>query len=561
LSYRRVHKTAILLLCFFLRLPVPAQARGTTPVAVSAPARLKAIVASGRYKELHWPDFSDLRPDVQKFYRPSGYQFAWVQDGRPTPQAMGLLQILRDAGQEGLDPEDYDVSRWAERLQRLSGPHTVEDEAGFEAALTVSVMRYLAAVHVGRINPQHLGFEFVLARKKLDLASFMRQRLVYGSSLPAEIAALEPSDPSYSRLRQALARYEEMAKADTGEKLPDAIYMDKGEQYAGIPRLASLLRLLGDLPQDVVIPDGSKIYDGSLVEAVKHFQARHGLLATGIVDKKTIAELNVPLSERVQQLRLALERCRWSPVDFARSSIVVNVPEFRLYAFDSQGRADLTMRVNVGDEYDFQTPVFQKDMLYLVFRPYWYPPRSILREELLPELEQDTSLEDNDLELVTASGSVLSSGNVTPEMFQQIRAGTLTVREPPGPDNALGLVKFIFPNQHNVYIHDTPISVHMFSDKERTYSHGCIHAEEPDRLAAWLLRDLPGWDLTEVDEAMHKGPDNVRVNLPSPVPVAIVYDTVRVTEGGEVRFFPDIYGHDGVLEEELASGYPYSRRR
>jgi len=184
----------------------------------------------------------------------------------------------------------------------------------------------------------------------------------------------------------------------------------------------------------------------------------------------------------------------------------------------------------------------------------------ILREEIIPELLQDTSLEENDLELVTAAGKIMSRGNVTPALMQQIRAGTITVRQPPGPDNALGLVKFIFPNEHNVYIHDTPISVHMFSDKERTYSHGCIHAQEPDELAAWLLRDSPGWDLERVRQAMHKGADNVRVSLPSPVPVYIVYDTATVTESGEVRFFADIYGHDAILEEELAKGYPYARK-
>jgi murein L,D-transpeptidase YcbB/YkuD len=174
-------------------------------------------------------------------------------------------------------------------------------------------------------------------------------------------------------------------------------------------------------------------------------------------------------------------------------------------------------------------------------------------------LEQDSSLEENDVELVSAAGKVVSRGNVTPALLQQIRAGTLTVRQPPGPDNALGLVKFIFPNQHHVYIHDTPISVHMFSDKVRTYSHGCIHAQDPDKLAAWLLRDSPGWDLERVDYAMHKGPDNVKVNLPSPVPVFIVYDTAVVADNGEVQFFPDIYGHDPALEEELAKGYPYAR--
>jgi L,D-transpeptidase YcbB len=566
----RQRKTAILLLLDSLLVLAPchAQVSAKTPIKPasaqkpeSVSSRLAAIVASGHLNELRWPNFSDYRSQLVNFYRPSNYQLAWINDGHPTPQALEIIQILENAGREGLEADDYDGARWADRLNGLRGAHNPEDEATFDAALTVSLMRYLSDLHIGRINPQHVGFEFDVSRKKLDLPAFIRQNLVTGVNLQSVIAEVEPQFPAYQRLRDALPRYTELAKQDDGEKLPNPVYMDKGEQYASLPRMTRLLRLLGDLPQDANVPADSTIYQGPLVDAVKHFQARHGLLPSGVIDAKTIAEMNVPLTERVQQMRLGLERYRWSPFDFSRSAVLVNVPEFRLYAFNAQGKADLSMRVNVGDEYDYQTPVFEKDMLYLVFRPYWYPPRSILREEILPELQQDTSLEENDLELVTASGSVMSRANVTPAMFQQIRAGTLTVRQPPGPDNALGLVKFIFPNQNNVYIHDTPISIHMFSDKERTYSHGCIHAQEPNELAAWLLRDVPGWDLEKVNYAMHKGPNNVKVNLPSPVPVFIVYDTVGVTEDGQVQFFPDIYGHDGVLEEELASGYPYARKR
>jgi L,D-transpeptidase YcbB len=567
---RRQPKTAILLLvsCLLFVAQGSAQVRPKTAASkTAAPAKpesaaalLSDIVAGGRLEELRWPNFSDYRSHLVNFYRPSQYQPAWVRDGQPTPQAMELIQILEDANREGLQAEDYDASRWRERVQLLRGPHHSADEARFDAALTVSIMRYLSDLHVGRINPQHVGFEFDVSRKKLDLPGFVRQRLVDGTNLKATVAEAEPQFPAYQRLRDALPRYEELAKLDDGEKLPNPIYMDKGEQYAGLARMTRLLRLLGDLPKDADVPADSQIYQGPLVDAVKHFQARHGLFPNGIVEAKTIAEMNVPLSDRVQQMRLGLERFRWLPFDFSQSAVLVNVPEFRLYAFDQQGKAELNMRVNVGDEYDFQTPVFEKNMLYLVFRPYWYPPRSILRAEILPELEQDTSLEENDLELVSATGKVMGRGNVTPALFQQIRAGTLTVRQPPGPDNALGLVKFIFPNENNVYIHDTPISVHMFSDKERTYSHGCIHAQEPDKLAAWLLRDLPDWNLEKVDYAMHKGPNNVRVNLPSPVPVFIVYDTATVAENGDVQFFPDIYGHDPALEEELAKGYPYAAR-
>jgi L,D-transpeptidase YcbB len=569
LPCRRLPQTAIVLLVASFLLTASAWAQPIrNPPAAKSPtaqkpegvaARVSAVISSGRLEALRWPTFTDYRAHLINFYRPSGYQLAWVHDGQPTPQALELIQILEDADKEGLRAEDYDASHWPDSLKSLRGSHTDAEEARFDVALTVCIMRYLSDLHVGRINPQHVGFEFDVSRKILDLPSFVRQQLVQGTNLQADVAGVEPSFPAYQRLRDALQHYTALAKLDDGEKLPNVIYMDSGEQYAGIARLTKLLRLLGDLPESANIPPDSKIYQGPLVDAVKHFQARHGLLPNGIVDKKTIAEMNVPLSERVQQMRLGLERYRWSPYDFTQAAILVNIPEFRLYAFNQGGQAGLSMRVNVGDDYDFQTPVFEQNLLYLVFRPYWYPPPGILRREIIPELEQDSSLEENDVELVSATGKVMSSGNVTPAILQQIRAGTLTLRQPPGPDNALGLVKFIFPNQHHVYIHDTPVSVHMFSDKERMFSHGCIHAQEPDKLAAWLLRDSPGWDLERVDHAMHKGPDNVKVNLPSPIPVLIVYDTVVVADNGDVQFFPDIYGHDATLEEELARGYPYAR--
>jgi murein L,D-transpeptidase YcbB/YkuD len=230
-----------------------------------------------------------------------------------------------------------------------------------------------------------------------------------------------------------------------------------------------------------------------------------------------------------------------------------------LYGFKEGNQLGLTMNVNVGDQYDFQTPIFEKDMVYLVFRPYWNPPPNILRNEIIPDLKEDPSLEESDLELVSASGQVIKSGDVTPAMLQQVRSGKFTVRQPPGPENAMGLVKFMFPNEHHVYIHDTPESAEMFSGKKRAISHGCIHAQEPAELAAWVLRNTPGWDLERVEHAMHEGRDNVRVNLASPIPVLIVYQTAVVEENGDIHFFHDIYGHDATLEEELAKGYPYPK--
>jgi murein L,D-transpeptidase YcbB/YkuD len=528
-------------------------------VALKGPAvQLSAIVASGRLEDLRWPDFSNYRSQLAGFYHRSGYTLAWVRDGKPTSQAVELIQVLQDADREGLRAEDYDASRWADRLALLNGPHEQIAEAQFDAALTVCVMRYLSDLHFGRINPQHLGFEFDNPPEKLDLAQFVRSSLVNGSDLRSEVTDVEPPFEGYKRLRDALPHYEELAKKDTGEKLPPYVQAQPGNLYDHIARVASLLRLLGDLPENAIIPPGAYKYEGVLIDAVKHFQQRHGLAPTGEIDFKTIAEMNVPLSDRVEQMRLGLERYRWLPYHLNQSSVVINVPEFRLYCFEGDQPA-LTMNVNVGDQYDFQTPMFEKNMEYVVFRPYWYPPPGILRHEIIPNLVRHPSLHEIDLELVSANGQIIKSGTITPAMFQQIRTGALTVRAPPDPDNALGLVKFMFPNKHQVYIHDTAASDAEFSGKSRIASHGCIHAEKPAELAAWVLRNNPGWDLQQVEHAMHEGRNSWRVNLASPIPVLVVYQTALVGENGEIHFFHDIYRHDAALEQELAKGRPYPK--
>jgi murein L,D-transpeptidase YcbB/YkuD len=535
----------------------PASA-SSTPKLKGAAARLSGIVASGRLEDLRWPDFSDYRSHLASFYRPSGYTLAWVRDGKPTSQAVELIRVLQDADREGLRAEDYDTSRWTDRLTLLNGPHEQAAEARFDVALTVCVMRYLSDLQVGRINPQYLGFEFDNSQEKLDLAQFVRYSLVNGSNLRSEAAQVEPPFEGYKRLREALPHYEELAKKDTGEKLPPYIQAQPGNLYRYIARVASLLRLLGDLPENATIPPDADKYEGALVDAVKHFQERHGLAPTGEIDFKTIAEMNVPLSDRVEQMRLGLERYRWLPYHFMESSIVINVPAFRLYCFEGD-RPGLTMTVDVGDQYDFQTPMFEKNMLYVVFRPYWYPPPSILHKDIIPDLVKHPSLDEIDLELVSANGQVIKSGSITSAMFQLIRTGELTVRAPPDPDNALGLVKFIFPNKHHVYIHGTAASEAEFYGKARAVSYGCIHAEKPAELAAWVLRNNPGWDLQQVEHAMHEGRDNLRVNLASPIPVLVVYQTAIVEENGEVHFFHDIYLHDATLEEELSKGRPYHK--
>jgi L,D-transpeptidase YcbB len=576
---RRRLEIAILLLVATVPLSgqTSSQSRTSSPVTARAKAsstqqpdgvasRLSAIVASGRLEDLRWPDFSDYRLHLTNFYRPSGYKLAWIRDGEPTTQALDLIKILQEADRKGLLAEDYDASRWADRLASLKDQHQ-DDQARFDVALTVCMMRYISDLHIGRINPENLGFEFDVSHKKLDLPHFVRERLVDGSDLRSELAAIEPPFAIYQRLLAALLHYMELEKSGDGEKVLDVGGVSPGGQYAGIAGLASRLRLLGDLPDSVTIPPDSKVYEQPLVDAVKHFQERLGMRPTGDLDYKTVVAMNVPLSDRIEQMQLGLERLRWLPYQFKQPPIVINVPEFRLYAFNEKNEVGLTMRVNVGEDYNHQTPMFRGNIQYLVFRPYWTPTPNILKKEIIPDIEKNPSLADLNLELVSGSGKVIKSGDVTAAMLQQVRSGKLTVRQPPGPENGMGLVKFMFPNQHDVYIHDTPASLDMFSEAtegeegelQRVASHGCIHLQYPDKFAAFLLRNTPGWDLDRVEKAMHDGKDNLQVNLAPPVPVLIFYLTAVVEENGDIHFFHDIYDHDRTLKLELAHGYPYPK--
>jgi murein L,D-transpeptidase YcbB/YkuD len=520
-------------------------------------ATLRQIAAAGQLSDLRWPDFSDYRIHVTNFYEAANYSAAWLNNNEPTQQAQTLIEVLKQADAKGLSAEDYDGSRWTDRLARLHQSPSPADRARFDAALTVCVMRYVSDLHIGRVNPRHFKFNLDVSAKKYDLPAFLRDKLMQGADVRAELDQVEPPFLGYKRTLKALQRYTELSRQDDGEQLPvPAKPVDPGGTYDGVPRLTRLLRLLGDLP-DGATSENSSIYNGPLVDAVKHFQARHGLGPDGRLGTQTLKQLNMPLSFRVEQLRLTLERWRWVPYQFPQPPIVVNIPEFGLRTYNQDGTIDLTMNVIVGKAYRHETPVFERDMKYVVFRPYWNVPPSILRSEIVPAIRKDRDyIAKKNYEVVTPQGSVVTSGTISDDILQQLSAGKLMVRQKPGPTNALGLVKLMFPNEYNVYLHSTP-SQQLFSQSRRDFSHGCIRVEKPAELAAWVLRDKPEWSLERVRAAMQTGKDNVQVNLTNPVPVLIIYGTAVVDQQNEVHFFDDIYGYDADLEKVVARGYPY----
>lgn len=519
------------------------------------PAQIESVVARGAIPEMRRPDFRHYQSSVREFYTSRGYAPAWVQGATVSAQGQALIQDFKDAWKKGLDPEDYDASRWdARELALRQGG----DPAMFDVALTVSAMRYISDLHIGRINPRHVNFELSVEEKKYDLAEFLRNRLLPAADVNAVLAGVEPPFAGYQRTEAALVHYTELAHQDVQEKLPVPVKaIDPGQPYAGIAQLQTFLQTVGDLPAESNAGGPApQLYEGALVEGVKHFQKEHGLDVDGRLGPATVKAMNVPLADRVRQLQLTLERWRWLPSSFSAPPIIVNIPDFRLRALNPDNTVAMDMRVVVGAAMRTETPVFSRDMTYVVFRPYWVVPPGIMRRSILPAIRRNRNyLANNRYEVTTPAGKVVTNGAVSDEVLAQLQSGKLMVRQRPGPNNALGLVKLIFPNEHAVYLHSTP-ATELFARSRRDFSSGCIRVEKPAELTAWVLRNNPGWPLERVQQAMQSGPDDVTVKLAQRVPVFIVYGTAIAYADGEVHFYDDLYGFDARLNAVLLKQFP-----
>lgn len=486
---------------------------------------------------------------------------AWVDAAaRPSPAARQALAALADAASDGLRPMDYGVAR----LDSMAGVLDTAQKADpamiarFDVELTAGILRFAADLHVGRISPRSVGFALRQPADLHDIPAVVASAVVDGR-VPAMLASLRPPLPQYGALRTALARYRSLADS-ASEVVPlpkDPLH--PGEAWEGAPALRRLLVRLGDLPQGAV-PDSLR-YDSLLAGGVARFQDRHGLTPDSVLGRATGAALRVPLGERRHQLELALERFRWLP-DLGGRFILVNIPTFQLWAWDAvsdTAAPALRMGVVVGKALRTMTPVLQEELTYLIFRPYWNVPRSIAVEEVLPDIRRDPAyLARNQMELVAGPGDDAVALAATPANIARLARGELRVRQRPGPQNALGLVKFIFPNDRSVYMHDTPATA-LFGRARRDFSHGCVRLERPVDLATWVLAGNAGWDRAHILEAM-EGADSRIVTLPRPIPVVLFYSTAIAESDGVVRFAADIYGHDARLRRALGHQETRSQR-
>jgi murein L,D-transpeptidase YcbB/YkuD len=512
--------------------------------AMAAKAQLGNTRISAAYRE-----------QIKRLYESAHFLPLWIKGDEPTPQATYLLEALRASRLKGLNPSDYDAEILATKSRSLKGASALA-QASFDAALTQSTMQYISDLRVGRVNPKHLKVDIDVQSKKYDLPEFMARKVVSAGNIQSILDQIEPPYAGYRRIENTLKQYLDLAAKGDGAKVPAGTRtIAPGDPYAGTAELADRLHLLGDLPQG-----GSfNSFSGALVEGVKHFQARHGLAADGKLDAATLRELNTPLTARVQQIDDALERWRWMPTEFQQPPVLVNIPEFRLRAYSADHQLALSMNVVVGKAAPTQTPVFTNDIKFIVFRPYWSVPPGILRRTVIPGILKSSGyLARERFEVTDSSGKLVSPND---DLVAGLRSGKYFVRQKPGPTNALGLIKFMFPNTYSVYLHSTP-STELFSRSRRDFSSGCIRLEKPAELASFLLRNqLDGqqpWTLALVQQAMDSGRDNRQVNLAVKIPVLILYVTAVAEEDGTVHFFDDIYGHDKRLNALLAKGPPYS---
>ena len=483
---------------------------------------------------------------TRQFYQKRADAFAWIEDRKPRRELDELIGVLQSADREGLDPALYNVpTLTARRKEAARGFLTAKGFDEHEAAdldvwLTYLYLRYASDLTNGIADLSHADPAWKLRDKRTDPAPLLEKALAE-HRIKESLQELLPAHRQYTELRDALAKYREIAQRGGWPAVPEGIKLKPGQRHPHVVAVAKRLAASGDYTGAINEQDPE--YTTELQEAVKRFQRRHGLEPDAVIGRAVVAQMNVPAEARVRQIALNLERWRWLPRDLGDRHILVNVPEYRLEVWEG-GRMPLTMRVVVGKK-DTPTPIFADDMTHVVFSPYWNVPATIVKNETVPAALRDPAfLQRTNMEVLDKSGNVVDPSSVDLESLSEYR-----FRQRPGSSNSLGLVKFMFPNQYNVYLHDTPADS-LFARATRSFSHGCVRVEEPEKLARYVLGDQPEWTPERIADAMHAGTEST-ARLARPIPVYLGYWTARVSADGILQFREDIYGIDARLTSLL----------
>jgi murein L,D-transpeptidase YcbB/YkuD len=507
---------------------------------------------------------------LRDFYAARDHAPLWLNPG--VPRGVTLIDRLEDAAREGLRPADYRPAALAADLSGLEAP---AERAALELRLSAQFLHYARDLASGRVRPGAVDADAPEPADVPDAARLLRA--LAAADRPADfLDQLAPANPVYRRLRRALADYAARARAGGWPRVEPGRTLERGMTGPGVAQVRARLRASREITIESDMPE---LFDGQLALAVRRFQDRHGLEPDGIVGPNTRAAMNVPVDSRIAQIEVNMERWRWLPEDLGARYVLVNLAGQEVELVDS-GSVTLAMRAVVGKPFR-KTPVFSDEITYLEFNPDWTLPPTILREDVLPELQADPGyLAANEMTLYAGwsaqadrlDPAAIDWAQVTPERFPY------KIVQRPGPRNPLGQVKFMFPNAHHIYLHDSPAK-NLFDRASRAFSSGCIRLAKPFELADALLGgtpvtdklrkplglspapagsatdtagDRPVWDRAKIDRLLAHGKTTV-VRLAEPVPVHLTYSTVWVGEGGTVHFRPDIYGRDRALAQALAS--------
>ncbi len=527
---------SVLLLLLLLPQVVAAQSPAgvTDPVALAIGAELDALMNPG-VPTIHGARIA-LPAPVQEFYSRREFRPAWTN----THAAQRLLQALADSYKDGLDPVDYHLPLLQQLADEVALPGaTAALRAQYDMLLTEALLRLGYHLSFGKVDPESFDAQWNYSRTlgHLDVAQEI-ERAIAADNVYERVEALKPTHSLYVALKRELARYRAAANSADWLPLPAGPTLKPGMSDARIPALRARLIAGGDL--DAAAAGDSQLYDEVLEAAVKQYQKRNGLEADGVAGAGTIAELNVPVAQRIVQLRVNLDRGRVLLQDLPREFVVVNIAGYTVY-FVRGEQIVWSARVQVGKTYR-RTPIFRSEISYLVWNPTWTVPPGIIANDILPAARQDpASITRRGLKVLDGSGRELDPASID---WSSFHSGHIpyTLRQDPGPSNALGRIKFMFPNEYAVYLHDTP-SQALFAHPERAFSSGCVRVENAPQLAELLLNDTTAWNQDSIAQVLAAG-ELQNVTLKEKIPLLLAYWTAWVDAQGLVNFRRDVYGQD-----------------